>query len=65
MGSINIANTPAELHSAVMVDTPLGTCSVWVDHRGHHMGMWRPCGTLDGCSVLKDNIPKTCSEKTL
>jgi len=27
MESVNIANTPAELYEAVLVDTPLGECS--------------------------------------
>lgn len=29
MESINIANTPAELYTAVMVDTPLGAQGGW------------------------------------
>ena len=34
MESINIANTPADLHNAVMVDTPLGSllCKPLISH---------------------------------
>lgn len=36
MESVNIANTPAELYEAVLVDTPLGEYS-WVERCDAHM----------------------------